>query len=76
MFFARMSNMMSGFGGMTGDDQWAGHQPTSQQPSREPAGGQPDSSDTTTPESNPGNEGTNPGAGGFGAGGYSNIFQL
>ena len=78
--------MMSGFGGMTDDDQSAGQQPPSQ-----PAEGQPDPEDTTTPESNTGTTGTNPEAGsgtnpdagsgtnpeaGSGAGGYSNIFQL
>lgn len=70
--------MMAGFSGMTGDDQ-SGQQPTSQpadqQPNNQPAGGEPDSADTTTPESNPGNEGTNPEPA-TGAGGYTNIFQL
>ncbi|CAB3990928.1 Small glutamine-rich tetratricopeptide repeat-containing beta [Paramuricea clavata] len=73
-----MTNMMSGFGGITGDDQSAGQQPPSQ-----PAEGQPDSEATTTPESNTGTTGTNPEAGsgtnpeaGSGAGGYSNIFQF
>ncbi|XP_028403093.1 small glutamine-rich tetratricopeptide repeat-containing protein beta-like [Dendronephthya gigantea] len=74
-----MTNMMSGFPGMTTGDDQPGQQPTSQpagqQPTSQPAGGQPDSADTTTPESNPGSEGTNP-APAAGAGGYTNIFQF
>ena len=79
-----MSNMMTGFGGMTGDDQSAGHQHTPN-----PAGGPPDSEGTTTPESNTGTANTNTGTGGtntgtggtnpeggMGAGGYSSIFQF
>ena len=73
--------MMSGFGGMTGDDHSAGHQPPPEpagaQPAGgepaggHPAGGQPGSEGTTTPEAETGGPGE-----AMGAGGYPNIFQL